>query len=134
MAKEIRKMLQQHLVKGYLKFTKTEQETLLTCMWWTWGTNIHSTYESKRSLMSVLLRFVLFSSINFSLFFLAGIRSWDVDLKCCDLDEQLQLFITRHSAHFSSEVRGQCDVAAYPEQSIQYTAESLWNRFGQNSH
>uniref|UniRef100_A0AAX7V3I5 Microtubule-associated protein 1B/S N-terminal domain-containing protein n=1 Tax=Astatotilapia calliptera TaxID=8154 RepID=A0AAX7V3I5_ASTCA len=38
-------------------------------------------------------------------FFLAGIRSWDVDLKCCDLDQQLQLFITRHSAHFSSEVR-----------------------------
>uniref|UniRef100_A0A7N6BGG3 Microtubule-associated protein 1Aa n=1 Tax=Anabas testudineus TaxID=64144 RepID=A0A7N6BGG3_ANATE len=36
---------------------------------------------------------------------LTGIRSWDVDLKCCDLDQQLQLFITRHSAHF--EVRGQ---------------------------
>ncbi|KAM7003519.1 uncharacterized protein map1ab [Tautogolabrus adspersus] len=36
-----------------------------------------------------------------------GIRSWDIDLKCCDLDQQLQLFITRHSAHFSSEIRGQ---------------------------
>ncbi|XP_034444802.1 microtubule-associated protein 1A-like isoform X2 [Hippoglossus hippoglossus] len=36
-----------------------------------------------------------------------GIRSWDVDLQCCDLDQQLQLFITRHSAHFSSEVTGQ---------------------------
>ncbi|CAN9498829.1 unnamed protein product [Ophioblennius macclurei] len=36
-----------------------------------------------------------------------GIRSWDVDRKCCDLDQELQLFITRHSAHFSSEVRGQ---------------------------
>uniref|UniRef100_A0A8D0AML0 Microtubule-associated protein 1Aa n=1 Tax=Sander lucioperca TaxID=283035 RepID=A0A8D0AML0_SANLU len=35
------------------------------------------------------------------------IRSWDVDLKCCNLDQQLQLFITRHSAHFSSEVKGQ---------------------------
>eukprot|EP00064_Thunnus_orientalis_P008591 superscaffoldBa00001033_g8614 len=35
-----------------------------------------------------------------------GIRSWDVDLNCCDLDQQLQLFITRHSANFSSEVRG----------------------------
>ncbi|KAJ4937623.1 hypothetical protein JOQ06_002255, partial [Pogonophryne albipinna] len=34
-----------------------------------------------------------------------GIQSWDVDLKSCDLDQQLQLFITRHSAHFSSEVR-----------------------------
>ncbi|GAA6215265.1 microtubule-associated protein 1B-like [Lates japonicus] len=41
-----------------------------------------------------------------------GIRSWDVDLQCCDLDQQLQLFITRHSAHFSSEVRGQCDYGA----------------------
>uniref|UniRef100_A0A673AHV4 Microtubule-associated protein 1Aa n=1 Tax=Sphaeramia orbicularis TaxID=375764 RepID=A0A673AHV4_9TELE len=36
-----------------------------------------------------------------------GIQSWDVDLKSCDLDQQLQLFITRHSAHFSSEVKGQ---------------------------
>eukprot|EP00066_Takifugu_rubripes_P016118 XP_011605384.1 PREDICTED: electromotor neuron-associated protein 1-like [Takifugu rubripes] len=35
-----------------------------------------------------------------------GIRSWNVDLGRCDLDTQLQLFITRHSAHFSSEVRG----------------------------
>ncbi|KAF7652288.1 hypothetical protein LDENG_00098790 [Lucifuga dentata] len=34
-----------------------------------------------------------------------GIRSWDIDLKSCDLDQQLQLFITRHSAHFSSKVR-----------------------------
>uniref|UniRef100_A0A3B3X858 Microtubule-associated protein 1B/S N-terminal domain-containing protein n=1 Tax=Poecilia mexicana TaxID=48701 RepID=A0A3B3X858_9TELE len=39
-----------------------------------------------------------------------GIRSWDVNLKSCDLDQQLQLFITRHSAHFSSKVRGQLDV------------------------
>uniref|UniRef100_A0A8P4KJL9 Microtubule-associated protein 1Ab n=1 Tax=Dicentrarchus labrax TaxID=13489 RepID=A0A8P4KJL9_DICLA len=53
------------------------------------------------SLLHVVILKQLFSS------FLAGIRSWDVDLKCCDLDQQLQLFITRHSAHFSSEVRGQ---------------------------
>ncbi|XP_057691755.1 microtubule-associated protein 1A isoform X2 [Corythoichthys intestinalis] len=37
----------------------------------------------------------------------AGIRSWDVDFNCLDLEQQLQLFITRHSAHFSSEVKGQ---------------------------
>ncbi|XP_077373712.1 uncharacterized protein map1ab [Festucalex cinctus] len=37
----------------------------------------------------------------------AGIRSWDVDLNRCDLEQQLQLFITRHSAHFSSDVKGQ---------------------------
>uniref|UniRef100_A0A3B4VP26 Microtubule-associated protein 1Aa n=1 Tax=Seriola dumerili TaxID=41447 RepID=A0A3B4VP26_SERDU len=57
--------------------------------------------------MSVPPCFMLLSSNNLSLSFLAGIRSWDVDLQCCDLDQQLQLFITRHSAHFSSEVRGQ---------------------------
>nr|XP_057930965.1 microtubule-associated protein 1A [Doryrhamphus excisus] len=37
----------------------------------------------------------------------SGIRSWDVDFNCCDLEQQLQLFITRHSAHFSSDVKGQ---------------------------
>ncbi|XP_051978686.1 microtubule-associated protein 1B-like [Xyrauchen texanus] len=36
-----------------------------------------------------------------------GIHSWDISLTECDLDQQLQLFITRHSAQFSAEVRGQ---------------------------
>ncbi|XP_048886086.1 microtubule-associated protein 1A-like isoform X2 [Brienomyrus brachyistius] len=36
-----------------------------------------------------------------------GIRSWDVDLTSCDLNQQLQLFVSRHSAQFSAEVRGQ---------------------------
>ncbi|KAM6294802.1 microtubule-associated protein 1S [Aegotheles albertisi] len=36
-----------------------------------------------------------------------GIRSWDIDLSCCNLDEQLKLFVSRHSATFSSIVRGQ---------------------------
>ncbi|KAK9952322.1 hypothetical protein ABG768_018168 [Culter alburnus] len=36
-----------------------------------------------------------------------GIRSWDISVSECDLDQQLQLFITRHSAQFSAEVRGQ---------------------------
>ncbi|XP_072880910.1 microtubule-associated protein 1A isoform X2 [Hemitrygon akajei] len=36
-----------------------------------------------------------------------GVRSWDVDLTAFDLDQQLRLFVTRHSAQFSSEVRGQ---------------------------
>uniref|UniRef100_A0A6I8PG23 Microtubule-associated protein 1B/S N-terminal domain-containing protein n=1 Tax=Ornithorhynchus anatinus TaxID=9258 RepID=A0A6I8PG23_ORNAN len=36
-----------------------------------------------------------------------GIRSWDIDLSLCDLNQQLKLFITRHLAHFSSEVKGQ---------------------------
>ncbi|XP_030646974.1 microtubule-associated protein 1B [Chanos chanos] len=36
-----------------------------------------------------------------------GIRSWDVDLTACNLDEQLKLFVSRHSASFSEEVKGQ---------------------------
>ncbi|KAJ8370284.1 hypothetical protein SKAU_G00103120 [Synaphobranchus kaupii] len=36
-----------------------------------------------------------------------GIRSWDVDLMACNLDEQLKLFVSRHSASFSEEVKGQ---------------------------
>ncbi|NXD31911.1 ENP1 protein, partial [Spelaeornis formosus] len=36
-----------------------------------------------------------------------GIRSWDIDLASCNLDEQLKLFVSRHSATFSSIVRGQ---------------------------
>ena len=36
----------------------------------------------------------------------AGIRSWDIDLTSCNLDEQLKLFVSRHSATFSSIVKG----------------------------
>ncbi|KAJ7993294.1 hypothetical protein DPEC_G00270940 [Dallia pectoralis] len=36
-----------------------------------------------------------------------GIRSWDVDLTACNLDEQLKLFVSRHSAFFSEEITGQ---------------------------
>ncbi|KAJ8412988.1 hypothetical protein AAFF_G00105700 [Aldrovandia affinis] len=36
-----------------------------------------------------------------------GIRSWDISLTSCDLHQQLQLFVERHSAQFSSGVRGQ---------------------------
>ncbi|KAM5235363.1 microtubule-associated protein 1A isoform 2-T2 [Ctenodactylus gundi] len=36
-----------------------------------------------------------------------GILSWNIDLSSFDLNQQLQLFITRHLAHFSSEVKGQ---------------------------
>lgn len=97
-------MLQQHLVKGYI------------CMF---GPQVHQIRAQKffpliSLLISVLPCFMLLSSSNLSLSsFLAGIRSWDVDLRSCDLDQQLQLFITRHSAHFSSEVRGQCDMALF---------------------
>ncbi|XP_072516779.1 microtubule-associated protein 1S [Salminus brasiliensis] len=36
-----------------------------------------------------------------------GIRSWDVDLSSCNLDEQLKLFVSRHNAFFSEELKGQ---------------------------
>ncbi|XP_057183362.1 electromotor neuron-associated protein 1 isoform X2 [Triplophysa rosa] len=36
-----------------------------------------------------------------------GIRLWDVDLDACNLDEQLKLFISRHSAFFSEDLKGQ---------------------------
>ncbi|XP_029311202.1 LOW QUALITY PROTEIN: microtubule-associated protein 1A [Cottoperca gobio] len=36
-----------------------------------------------------------------------GLRSWNVDLTDCDLNRELQLFETRHTAQFSSEVKGQ---------------------------
>ncbi|XP_017663708.1 PREDICTED: microtubule-associated protein 1B [Lepidothrix coronata] len=36
-----------------------------------------------------------------------GIRSWDTNLVECNLDQELKLFVSRHSARFSPEVRGQ---------------------------
>ncbi|KAK2907260.1 hypothetical protein Q8A67_006245 [Cirrhinus molitorella] len=36
-----------------------------------------------------------------------GIRSWNVDLTACNIDEQLKLFISRHSAFFSEDLKGQ---------------------------
>lgn len=106
------KMKQQHLVKGCLKFTEWEDYS---------HDNLHAnvplvhqklvkefSIHFTRLCPSVHHVFVLKQSFSS---FLAGIRSWDIDLKCCNLDQQLQLFITRHSAHF--EVRGQCDVALF---------------------
>ncbi|KAM3876306.1 microtubule-associated protein 1S [Diretmus argenteus] len=37
----------------------------------------------------------------------SGIRCWAVDLDVGDLDQQLKLFVSRHSAFFSEEVKGQ---------------------------
>uniref|UniRef100_A0A8C5Q437 Microtubule associated protein 1A n=1 Tax=Leptobrachium leishanense TaxID=445787 RepID=A0A8C5Q437_9ANUR len=36
-----------------------------------------------------------------------GIRSWNINLETCDLNQQLKLFVTRHLAHFSPDVKGQ---------------------------
>ncbi|XP_068881798.1 electromotor neuron-associated protein 1-like isoform X3 [Aphelocoma coerulescens] len=34
-----------------------------------------------------------------------GIRSWNINTLYCDLNHQLRLFVTRHLAQFSSEVK-----------------------------
>uniref|UniRef100_A0A146PIJ2 Microtubule-associated protein 1B n=1 Tax=Fundulus heteroclitus TaxID=8078 RepID=A0A146PIJ2_FUNHE len=36
-----------------------------------------------------------------------GIRSWDTSLIDCNLDQELKLFVSRHSARFSANVKGQ---------------------------
>ncbi|XP_029623893.1 microtubule-associated protein 1B isoform X1 [Salmo trutta] len=46
-----------------------------------------------------------------------GLRSWDIDLTLCNLNRELQLFATRHSAQFSSEVKGQ--------RTLQYKSDVL---------
>ncbi|KAL2097907.1 hypothetical protein ACEWY4_007114 [Coilia grayii] len=46
-----------------------------------------------------------------------GIRSWDIDLTACHLDEHLKLFVSRHSNTLSSDVKGQ--------RSLQYTSDIL---------
>lgn len=35
-----------------------------------------------------------------------GIRSWNIDLTACNIDEQLKLFISRHSAFSSEDLKG----------------------------
>uniref|UniRef100_A0A8V5H9X5 Microtubule-associated protein 1A n=1 Tax=Melopsittacus undulatus TaxID=13146 RepID=A0A8V5H9X5_MELUD len=53
---------------------------------------------------------VVTAHYSFSFFFsfcLAGIRSWNINILTCDLNQQLRLFVTRHLAQFSSEVKGQ---------------------------
>ncbi|XP_063075977.1 microtubule-associated protein 1B [Engraulis encrasicolus] len=46
-----------------------------------------------------------------------GIRSWDIDLTACNLDEHLKLFASRHSNTVSTDVKGQ--------RSLKYTSDIL---------
>ncbi|XP_032061508.1 microtubule-associated protein 1B-like [Aythya fuligula] len=41
-----------------------------------------------------------------------GIRSWDTNLIECNLDQELKLFVSRHSARFSPDVRVNVKLAA----------------------
>uniref|UniRef100_A0A4X2L376 Microtubule associated protein 1S n=1 Tax=Vombatus ursinus TaxID=29139 RepID=A0A4X2L376_VOMUR len=58
-----------------------------------------STSPSPALMLGAVVTFCLPSTI--------GIRSWDVDPGICNLDEQLKIFVSRHSATFSSIVKGQ---------------------------
>lgn len=53
-----------------------------------------------------LLFFIFLSMLMCVSFYLAGIRSWDTNLIDCNLDQELKLFVSRHSARFSADVRG----------------------------
>ncbi|XP_030630441.1 microtubule-associated protein 1S [Chanos chanos] len=50
-----------------------------------------------------------------------GIRSWDVDLSVCNLDEQLKLFVSQHSSQPPSDIKGQ--------RLFQYKTNVLDSRF-----
>lgn len=47
-----------------------------------------------------------------------GIRSWDIDPGVCSLDEQLKVFVSRHSATFSSIVKGEAGGPACPSSPL----------------
>lgn len=43
------------------------------------------------------------------LFFFSGIRSWDTNLMDCNIDQELKLFVSRHSARFSADAKGKTE-------------------------
>lgn len=43
----------------------------------------------------------------------AGIRSWDTKLIDCNLDQELKLFVSRHSARFSADAKGKPEQATF---------------------
>lgn len=77
------------------------------CVYWFIGTNIFFS-----SLVSFLpLALFYFLSLILCLFvYVAGIRSWDTNLIDCNLDQELKLFVSRHSARFSADVRGKLEI------------------------
>nr|XP_031361587.1 microtubule-associated protein 1A isoform X2 [Lonchura striata domestica] len=59
--------------------------------------------------METCLQHVLHGTLHFfrKKCLIQGIRSWDINTLYCDLNHQLRLFVNRHLAQFSSEVKGQ---------------------------
>ncbi|XP_041336400.1 electromotor neuron-associated protein 1-like isoform X2 [Pyrgilauda ruficollis] len=43
-----------------------------------------------------------------------GIRSWDTSLIGCNLDQELKLFVSRHSARFSPDIQGRQEELPLP--------------------
>lgn len=59
----------------------------------------------------------------------AGIRSWDTNLMDCNLDQELKLFVSRHSARFSADAKGKPEQATFVEVSTNFKAVSTWKLF-----
>ncbi|XP_072790132.1 microtubule-associated protein 1A isoform X2 [Taeniopygia guttata] len=59
--------------------------------------------------METCLQHVLHGTLHFfrKKCLIQGIRSWNINTLYCDLNHQLRLFVNRHLAQFSSEVKGQ---------------------------
>lgn len=57
----------------------------------------------------------------FSFIYFSGIRSWDTNLIDCNLDQELKLFVSRHSARFSADVKGklQLEDASTPDYTLE---------------
>ncbi|KAM8960473.1 F-BAR domain only protein 1 [Pelodytes ibericus] len=65
-----------------------------------------------------------------------GFCSWDIDPLTCNLDDQLKLFVSRHSASFSTEIKAQrlltdllyggCFAAFIPDYEMSYFEEHFW--------
>lgn len=49
---------------------------------------------------------VLMKSLWDFFFLFSGIRSWDTNLMDCNIDQELKLFVSRHSARFSADTKG----------------------------
>lgn len=61
------------------------------------------------------LRVASQEACQLSSFSSTGIRSWDTNLIECNLDQELKLFVSRHSARFSPEVPGEASVSVSQE-------------------
>lgn len=64
----------------------------------------------------------------FVFLFFPGIRSWDTNLMDCNIDQELKLFVSRHSARFSADAKGKTEqitfIKGIPEHKFCRTAFS----------